>query len=156
MISDGLYVLSEWGNVKVTSFVLTWKKQSNLHTILNAVKVLVIKSPVGIWNLNMYKPQNYIEKPINVLSFDSFGHAILNQEGISIIESIQKPISILSIAGPYRTGKSFLLNSLISAQEKFTVSSTTRSCTKGLWIWGKPITSVDEEGRLTNILIIDT
>ncbi len=30
----------------------------------------------------MYKPQNYIEKPINVLSFDSFGHAILNYEAI--------------------------------------------------------------------------
>ena len=62
----------------------------------------------------MHLSQNYIEKPINLLSFDSLGHAILNKSALALIESIPKPISILSIAGPYRTGKSFLLNSLIS------------------------------------------
>lgn len=91
----------------------------------------------------MYSPQKFIEKPLNLLSFDSLGHAILNKKAIDFIESIPKPISILSIAGPYRTGKSYLLNSIISGEERFPVSSTTSSCTKGLWIWGKPLLSVD-------------
>lgn len=30
----------------------------------------------------MYESQNYIEKPINLLSFDSLGHAILNYDAI--------------------------------------------------------------------------
>jgi hypothetical protein len=62
----------------------------------------------------------------------------------------------MSIAGPYRTGKSFLLNSIISGEERFPVSSTTSSCTKGLWVWGKPLLSVDEQGKITNVLVIDT
>lgn len=62
----------------------------------------------------MYSPQNYVEKPLNLLTFDSLGHAILNKQTLELIESIPKPISILAIAGPYRTGKSFLLNSLVA------------------------------------------
>lgn len=91
----------------------------------------------------MYSPQNYIEKPINLLYFDSLGHAILNGKAVEFIKSIPKPISIMSITGPYRTGKSYLLNSIISGEECFPTSSTTSSCTKGLWVWGKPLTSVD-------------
>jgi hypothetical protein len=34
----------------------------------------------------MYSPpKNYIEKPINLLSFDVEGHAILNQEAIEFV-----------------------------------------------------------------------
>lgn len=91
----------------------------------------------------MYPAQNYIEKPINLLSFDSLGHAILHEEALSFIRSVPRPISIMSIAGPYRTGKSFLLNSIIGAAQSFQVSCKTTSCTKGLWVWGRPLTSVD-------------
>lgn len=62
----------------------------------------------------------------------------------------------MSIAGPYRTGKSFLLNSIIGAPESFQVSCKTTSCTKGLWVWGRPLIAVDEQGKITNVLVIDT
>ena len=57
--------------------------------------------------------------------------------------SLEKPIAIITIAGLYRTGKSFLVNKLIkdgNNHNGFRVGSTTNSVTKGLYIWGKPIT----------------
>ena len=56
------------------------------------------------------------------------------------------------MAGPYRTGKSFLLNRLLGRQDGFEIGSTVQSCTKGLWIWGRPI-RVSED---MHAILIDT
>jgi len=58
--------------------------------------------------------QNLVEKPIHLVSVNSFGKLVLHVEALHYLQSLPSPISILSIAGPYRTGKSFLMNSLIS------------------------------------------
>jgi hypothetical protein len=63
----------------------------------------------------MYNSQNFIEKPIHLVSINSFGKLVLHVQGINYLRTLSSPISVLSIAGPYRTGKSFLLNSLISS-----------------------------------------
>ena len=63
----------------------------------------------------MYNSKNYIEKPIHLVSINSFGKLVLHYEAIAYLKALKSPLSILSIAGPYRTGKSFLLNSLISS-----------------------------------------
>jgi hypothetical protein len=62
--------------------------------------------------------QNTIEKPIHLVSVNSFGKLVLHVEALQYLSSLPSPISILSIAGPYRTGKSFLMNSLISTDTK--------------------------------------
>jgi hypothetical protein len=46
---------------------------------------------------------------------------------------------VVSIAGPYRTGKSFLANRLLNQSKGFEIGSTTQACTKGIWIWNKPV-----------------
>ena len=48
---------------------------------------------------------------------------------------------MLLILGPYRTGKSYLLNRLIGLDRKagFAVGGTINACTKGIWLWGEPI-----------------
>ena len=56
-----------------------------------------------------------------------------------MLERIQTKVGIISVVGPYRTGKSYLLNRLLGRQEGFEIGSTVQSCTKGIWIWGKPI-----------------
>lgn len=44
------------------------------------------------------------------------------------------------MAGPYRTGKSYLLNQLLGkCGSGFAVAATVQPCTKGLWVWGRPI-----------------
>jgi len=46
----------------------------------------------------------------------------------------------VSVAGMYRTGKSFLINKLLNIKGKgFKVAPNTKTCTKGLWIWSRPV-----------------
>jgi Guanylate-binding protein, N-terminal domain len=50
---------------------------------------------------------------------------------------------VICVAGPYRSGKSFLLNRMLGQSGPdsygFEIGSTVQSCTKGLWVWGRPI-----------------
>lgn len=57
----------------------------------------------------------------------------------------------------YRTGKSYLLNRMLLNREKgFSVGPTVNPCTKGLWIWSKPIYGTGEDGKRLPLLLIDT
>ena len=61
------------------------------------------------------------------------------------------------MAGMYRTGKSYLINRmLLNRQKGFSVGPTINPCTKGLWIWTKPIYGDDGKGKRLPILLIDT
>jgi hypothetical protein len=63
---------------------------------------------------------------------------------------------VVTVAGKYRTGKSYILNRVLLEQNGgFQVGSTINACTKGLWVWPKlvPIKVGDE---IKNSLIIDT
>ena len=75
---------------------------------------------------------------------------VLTEEGEKFLNSLDQPIAVVSIAGLYRTGKSFLVNKIVpssdsnfSSKDKkrngFKVGTTTQSTTKGLNIWGQPI-----------------
>ena len=66
---------------------------------------------------------------------------------------------MLSVAGVYRTGKSFLLNRcLINVQngKGFGVGPTINPCTKGLWIWAAPISGYTESGEQVSVLVVDS
>ncbi len=73
-----------------------------------------------------------------------------------MISQIKTKIAIICVAGPYRTGKSFLLNRMLGKQGPdsigFEIGSTVQSCTRGLWVWGRPI-KVNED---LHALLIDT
>lgn len=67
----------------------------------------------------------------------------------------EKHIKVVSVAGPYRTGKSFLMNRILGRMKGFETGSTVESCTKGVWIWNQPIIDpTDEDEHIT--LLIDT
>lgn len=55
-----------------------------------------------------------------------------------------KKVMVVGIAGPQRTGKSFLANILLNRMDGFKIGNTTLPCTKGIWIWGKPIINGDK------------
>lgn len=55
-----------------------------------------------------------------------------------------KKVMVVGIAGPQRTGKSFLANTLLNRMDGFKIGNTTLPCTKGIWIWGKPIINGDK------------
>lgn len=64
----------------------------------------------------------------------------INPDAAEIISSLTGPIGICSVAGMYRTGKSYLLNRiLLDRSNGFGVGPTINPCTKGLWLWSEPV-----------------
>ncbi|XP_059300874.1 uncharacterized protein LOC132053065 [Lycium ferocissimum] len=87
------------------------------------------------------------------------GHTKLRlaREGLEAIERITTPIAAVAVIGPYRSGKSFLLNQLLSlsCNEGFGVGHMRDTKTKGIWIWGTPI-ELDIDGVKTSVFYLDT
>jgi hypothetical protein len=65
-------------------------------------------------------------------------------------------VCIVAVAGLYRTGKSSLLNWLLGRNAGFTVGPSINRCTRGLWIWGKPVPGVLANGEPCSVIILDT
>lgn len=68
---------------------------------------------------------------------DKEGTFNVSSDAMELLESISgdKKIAIVAIAGPYRTGKSFLANRVLGQSKGFNIGSTTQACTKGIWMW---------------------
>ncbi|KAK7345877.1 hypothetical protein VNO77_16490 [Canavalia gladiata] len=81
----------------------------------------------------------------------------LSREGLEAIERITNPIALVAVIGPYRSGKSFLLNQLLSLScyEGFGVGHMRDTKTKGIWVWGTPL-ELDINGVRTSVLYLDT
>lgn len=96
-------------------------------------------------------------KSIALIMFNDTGFSV-NDEALNILNGLDGPISVVAVAGLYRTGKSFLLNRVVLDQAcAFTVGPTTRACTKGIWMWSQPIVMTNPAtGTPINILVIDT
>uniref|UniRef100_A0A5B7C8D3 Putative guanylate-binding protein 5 n=2 Tax=Davidia involucrata TaxID=16924 RepID=A0A5B7C8D3_DAVIN len=87
------------------------------------------------------------------------GHTKLRlaREGLEAIERITTPIAAVAVIGPYRSGKSFLLNQLLSLScyEGFGVGHMRDTKTKGIWLWGTPL-ELDIDGVKTSVFYLDT
>ena len=81
------------------------------------------------------------------------GKIILNEKTLNEIKKIKKNISVLSVIGPYRSGKSFLLNRFKNKQNGFEIGNSTNPCTEGVWVWGSSNISDDKN---IETLLIDT
>ena len=70
---------------------------------------------------------------------------------LELLKTIHKPVAVLSIAGPTRTGKSYILSRLLGDPKAFELGHTMDACTKGIWM----STSVLECSQYC-ILLLDT
>mmetsp|Transcript_55789 Transcript_55789/g.130210 ORF Transcript_55789/g.130210 Transcript_55789/m.130210 type:complete len:790 (+) Transcript_55789:80-2449(+) len=78
---------------------------------------------------------------IKVTRQGSSWHFEVCPDALKVLEaSGQNQIAVCTVCGPYRTGKSYLMNLLLGrvqqGKSQFRVGSTTRACTDGLWMWG--------------------
>jgi hypothetical protein len=80
----------------------------------------------------------------------------IGEKGAEFLSSIDEEVGVIAVAGKYRTGKSYLLNKIILQNkegEGFGVGPTVNPCTKGLWVWSKPIVS-QWQGNEIKVLVI--
>lgn len=71
----------------------------------------------------------------------------VREEAAALLRSIRTPIGVVAVCGRARTGKSFILNQLLGQSTGFRLAHSHRPCTKGLWIWSKPIRRVGPDGE---------
>ena len=97
-------------------------------------------------------------KALSMVNYDpSLGQFVINPDALEVIRQLQNPIGVISVAGMYRTGKSYLLNRmLLNRSGGFSVGPSINPCTKGLWMWSKTIPAHTPQGKPLNVLIIDT
>lgn len=100
----------------------------------------------------------YVEKPLPLITIDNETKEFtIEQEAIEFLQSLEGPLCVISVAGMYRTGKSYLLNRvLLNRKRGFGVGPTVNACTRGLWVWGTPIAGTSKDGKPCNIIIIDS
>ena len=55
-------------------------------------------------------------------------------ESLQLLESIAKSVAVLSICGPYRSGKSYFLSRMLGRKETFQLGHTMDACTRGIWM----------------------
>jgi len=98
------------------------------------------------------------EEAIPLLTFDNNTKKYtLNPEALEILKTIPEPLAVCGVAGLYRTGKSYLLNRvLLNRSSGFGVAPTINACTKGIWMWKKPLKSQTEDGKIVNMIVIDS
>ncbi|CAK0869119.1 unnamed protein product [Prorocentrum cordatum] len=76
---------------------------------------------------------------LGLVRIDDAGRCHLGERAVEVLGQIQGSLAVVGVAGLYRTGKSFLLNRLLGLQDGFEVGPTVNACTKGLWMWDRPV-----------------
>jgi hypothetical protein len=94
-------------------------------------------------------PQQLVRVSADLKKFE------VNQAALDVLRRIDGEIGVVAVSGAQRTGKSFILNLLLDKfnGQGFKISPTTKSCTQGIWIWGKP---VFVKNRNLHIVLLDT
>ncbi|KAJ3367737.1 hypothetical protein GGF31_007084 [Allomyces arbusculus] len=59
----------------------------------------------------------------------------INQKAVDLLNKIEGPVGVVTIAGLYRTGKSYVLNRLAGSNRGFAVGSLIEPCTQGIYMW---------------------
>ncbi|XP_065605782.1 guanylate-binding protein 1-like [Cyrtonyx montezumae] len=66
------------------------------------------------------------------------GALSLDPAALAVLQGVAEPLVVVAIAGPYRTGKSFLMNRLAQKRTGFPLGPTVQAQTKGIWMWCLP------------------
>lgn len=102
-------------------------------------------------DLNKYFKADFkTNEPNQLLRIDQNSKIQLNRSVLEVLHSIHEPVKVLSVIGPYRSGKSFILNRFANKQRGFGIGNSTNPCTQGVWLWPQ------QESEDSTTLLIDT
>jgi len=92
-------------------------------------------------------------RPLELVRKSDNGKLELCAQGLEQLQAMRGPLRVICVAGPARTGKSFLLNCIAESQglstQCFDVGNTVEACTRGIWMWTSAASStilLDTEG----------
>jgi hypothetical protein len=88
------------------------------------------------------------------------GEFVVSPEAVAYLNTVQTKVAVVALAGSYRTGKSFLLNTIrgLNGKEEdhdagFKVGATVNACTKGIWICPGDLENDEDD---TTVILMDT
>ena len=58
----------------------------------------------------------------------------LNNKALELLKTLNKPVAVLSICGPLRSGKSTFMSLVAGSKEVFKTSAELKPCTNGIWL----------------------
>ena len=59
---------------------------------------------------------NHMPEPLCLIE-NTNGPLLVNPEALKILSAIRQPVVVVAIVGPYRTGKSYLMNKLAGTKK---------------------------------------
>ena len=85
-------------------------------------------------------PRRMSGEPVELIKYNvESGQFEVGARATAVLRSVKGPLAVVAVCGRARQGKSFILNQLLQTSGGFTVGSTHRPCTKGLWMWSTPV-----------------
>lgn len=93
--------------------------------------------------------------PIQLIVSDEFNKLSITNEGKEFLLKINNKVEVVSITGPYHSGKSLVLNTLlnIDQNENFKVDNKISSTTKGIWFNTRLLNNSNNDKQ---VLLLDT
>ncbi|XP_009273724.1 PREDICTED: guanylate-binding protein 1, partial [Aptenodytes forsteri] len=96
----------------------------------------------------------HMPEPVCLIENTQTKGLVVQQEALQVLSEITQPVVVVAITGPYRTGKSYLMNRLARQRKGFSLGSSVQSHTKGVWMWcvahpcrpGHTLVLLDTEG----------
>ena len=73
----------------------------------------------------------------------------LVEDAVELLRSLNKPLAVLSICGPYRSGKSYFISRALGSPGAFKLGHSMQACTRGIWM----ATTVLECQDFTTVLL---
>ena len=58
----------------------------------------------------------------------------LVDDALQLLCTIDKPLAVLSICGPYRSGKSYFISRALGSPGTFKLGHSMQACTRGIWM----------------------
>ena len=66
---------------------------------------------------------------------DPNNHSLkLVEDALELLRTIDKPLAILAICGPYRSGKSYFMSRVLGSPGVFKLGHSMQACTRGIWM----------------------
>jgi hypothetical protein len=91
----------------------------------------------------------FLSKPFILLYWQN-SKWFVHEEAISILANLStgKPLRVIAVAGPLRSGKSFIMNRLAGKSDGFEIGPSVVGCTRGIWGWmaQEDLLLIDTEG----------